>query len=98
MCRSILLTLAVLALASVAAFSANQQLGSLTVIHTFTGEDGAIPVAGLTADSAGNLYGTTQIGGTFGFGTVFQLVPTSNGKLRYTVLYDFTGGADGGNP
>jgi len=97
MCRNILLTLAVLALASVAAFSANQQ-GSLTVLHTFTGEDGAIPVAGLTADVAGNLYGTTQIGGTFGFGTVFQLARTSNGKLRYTVLYDFTGGADGGNP
>jgi uncharacterized repeat protein (TIGR03803 family) len=45
-------------------------------------------------DSVGNLYGTTGGGGTFGFGTVFKL--DTSGKE--TVLYSFTGGADGEFP
>jgi uncharacterized repeat protein (TIGR03803 family) len=45
------------------------------------------------------LYGTTQLGGTGGWGTVFQLAPNTGGKT-YTekVLYSFTGLADGANP
>jgi uncharacterized repeat protein (TIGR03803 family) len=75
--------------------------GTLNVLHSFTGNDGSHPVAGLLADAAGNLYGTTSAGGvgtscTFigGCGTVFQLTPS--GALN--VLYNFTGGSDGGNP
>ena len=49
--------------------------GNETVLHSFTGSDGAGPLAGLIMDTAGNLYGTTQGGGTFGFGTVFKLIP-----------------------
>jgi len=49
--------------------------GNFTVLHTFTGTDGAYPYAGLVADAAGNLYGTTSAGGTFGYGVVFKLAP-----------------------
>jgi uncharacterized repeat protein (TIGR03803 family) len=67
----------------------------LTVLHTFTGGfDGGSPSAGLAQDAAGNLYGTTAVGGAFGKGVVFKLDTT--GKL--TVLHAFTGGSDGGNP
>ena len=66
----------------------------LTVLHTFTGPDGGAPESALARDSQGNLYGTTTLGGTHGFGTVFELSPT--GTL--TTLYNFTGGADGAKP
>jgi uncharacterized repeat protein (TIGR03803 family) len=76
--------------------------GQLNVLHTFSGADGADPLAGVIADSSGNLYGTTSAGGTGsctyyvggGCGTVFELSPTG----KFTVLYNFTGGADGANP
>ena len=70
--------------------------GNLTVLYTFTGgNDGGYPYAGVTRDSAGNLYGTTNIGGSAGgAGVVFKLDPMGN----ETVLYNFTGGADGGYP
>src|SRR5208337_2198340 len=56
--------------------------------------DGAYPVAGLVRDGAGNLYGTTDNGGTYGNGTVFK-VDTSG---QETVLYSFNGGTDGAGP
>lgn len=49
-----------------------------TILHTFSGPDGAFPDAGLTLDSAGNLYGTTNEGGTYQFqngGVVFKITP-----------------------
>jgi uncharacterized repeat protein (TIGR03803 family) len=62
------------------------------VLYSFTGGvDGAGPWAGLVRDSAGNLYGTTNVGGAYGYGVVFKL--TANDKER--VLYSFTGGVDG---
>jgi len=75
-------------------FKVNITTGQETVLHTFTGADGAVPLAGLTWDTAGNLYGTTSMGGAYGNGTVFKL--DSLGNL--TTIYSFTGGADGGNP
>ena len=70
--------------------------GNETVLHSFAGHpaDGANPLASLTTDPAGNLYGTTYLGGAAGYGTVFKLDPLGN----ETVLYSFTGGTDGGNP
>jgi uncharacterized repeat protein (TIGR03803 family) len=69
--------------------------GLLTVIHSFTGgPDGAQPFSGVVADSLGTLYGTTYTGGVLGMGVVYKIDQT--GKL--TVLYSFTGGADGGLP
>src|ERR1022692_429078 len=58
--------------------------------------DGSYPTSHLTADSAGNLYGTTLYGG-LGYGTVFELSPRGS-DWNEAVLYAFTGGADGGNP
>ncbi|MGA2425624.1 MAG: choice-of-anchor tandem repeat GloVer-containing protein [Terriglobales bacterium] len=59
--------------------------------------DGSVP-SGLTPDAAGNLYGTTYAGGAFGPGEVFELSPNGNGSWDETVLYSFTGGADGNTP
>jgi uncharacterized repeat protein (TIGR03803 family) len=70
--------------------------GSLTLLHSFAGTpDGEDPYAGLLRDKAGNLYGTTQYGGTGGgYGTVFKL--SSKGTL--TLLHSFAGTPDGVNP
>ena len=69
--------------------------GQETVLYNFTGgADGNNPYAGVIRDSAGNLYGTTANGGTWGAGVVYKLDTAGN----ETVLYSFTGGADGRNP
>jgi len=60
--------------------------------------DGSHPQSRLTSDGQGNFYGTTETGGTFGPGTVFELSPDGSGGWNETVLYSFTGGADGGYP
>ena len=70
---------------------------SETVLHTFSGNDGIAPEGGLVRDAAGNLYGTTSRGGTSDRGTVYELSPTSGGWSE-TILYSFTGGADGASP
>ena len=67
------------------------------VIFSFEEEQGEYADTELETDSAGNIYGTTVLGGEFGGGTVFQLSRTPNG-WEHTVLYSFTGGADGGEP
>jgi uncharacterized repeat protein (TIGR03803 family) len=67
------------------------------VIFSFAEDDGEYADTDLETDSAGNIYGTTVLGGDFGSGTVFELSPTPTGWV-HTVLYSFTGGADGGEP
>jgi uncharacterized repeat protein (TIGR03803 family) len=68
-----------------------------TLLYQFTGGgDGGSPSSGLTFDAAGNLYGTTFAGGT-GSGVVYELSPSGSGWTE-TVLYTFTGGADGARP
>jgi uncharacterized repeat protein (TIGR03803 family) len=63
------------------------------VLHHFAAPlRGQDPHAGVIRDPAGNLYGTTTNGGRYGAGTVFKLDTTG----KETVLYSFTGGADGG--
>jgi uncharacterized repeat protein (TIGR03803 family) len=62
--------------------------------------DGAVPLAGVAFDKAGNLYGTTESGGTnnvHGAGVVFKLSPGANGWAE-TVLHSFHQGEDGGAP
>lgn len=61
---------------------------ALTTLHAFGGPDGALPAAGLVADAAGNLYGTTQEGGPSAYGTVFRLDASNHYAL--TVLHGFT--------
>jgi uncharacterized repeat protein (TIGR03803 family) len=59
------------------------------VLHSFGGgTDGQQPTANVIFDEAGNLYGTTSLGGAFGVGTVFELTPTAHGWTE-KVLYDF---------
>jgi uncharacterized repeat protein (TIGR03803 family) len=77
---------------------------SETVLHRFaSGRDGAAPAAGLLADAAGTLYGTTSAGGDShgcltGCGTVFTLTPNADGTYTERVLHSFTGGSDGQTP
>ena len=69
--------------------------GKETVLHSFAGgTDGQYPWAGLVRDSDGGLYGTTFYGGASNYGVVFKV----DAAGTETVLYSFTGGADGGNP
>src|SRR3954469_13247068 len=68
--------------------------GSYQVLHSFTGgTDGACPIAGVTRDTAGNLYGTASAGGDSNLGTVFEIDTSGN----QTVLHSFSG-ADGATP
>jgi uncharacterized repeat protein (TIGR03803 family) len=77
--------------------------GVETILHNFTGTDGANPFANLIMDAKGNFYGTTTAGGLLthctgfgsypGCGVVFKL-----SDERETVLHAFTGGEDGAFP
>jgi uncharacterized repeat protein (TIGR03803 family) len=71
-----------------------------TVLHTFTGADGAFPQAGLIRDAAGNLYGTTRDGGTFDAGVVFELIRCDSAPSGYDfkILHSFTGERTEGIP
>jgi uncharacterized repeat protein (TIGR03803 family) len=63
-----------------------------TVVYQFGAagpNDGAEPNGGLVFDAAGNVYGTTVKGGSFGFGTTFELSPSRDGTWQETVLYNF---------
>jgi uncharacterized repeat protein (TIGR03803 family) len=84
------------ALAAMGMAQAAPQPSVETVLHAFANAapNGGTPGAGLIEDQAGNLYGTTSTGGSAGAGEVFKVYP--GGHL--SVLYSFTGGADGGNP
>jgi uncharacterized repeat protein (TIGR03803 family) len=69
-----------------------------TTLESFTLKDGAYPAGNAVFDAAGNLYGATELGGDFNAGTVFELSPSPGGTWTYTVLYSFTGKADGYDP
>ena len=65
------------------------------------GTDGFSPRAGVIMDRRGNLYGTTQLGGNYGPGTVFKLSPpaTSGGNWSEAILWNFGGySTDGAEP
>jgi len=73
-----------------------------TILYRFPKPiNGNSPGASLVFDQAGNLYGTTALGGNTacanGCGVVFKLTPGSNGTWKYSVLHRFTG-SDGANP
>jgi uncharacterized repeat protein (TIGR03803 family) len=74
---------------------------TLTTIHAYTGgTDGGSPYAGLTLGPGGVLYGTVTVGCANGVGGVVQFTPpTGTGQpWTETILYNFTGLADGGQP
>jgi uncharacterized repeat protein (TIGR03803 family) len=69
------------------------------VIHNFgSGTDGQDPQSSLIFDGAGNLYGTTYAGGSYGLGTVFRTSPNGSGGWTTSVLHSFRGAPDGANP
>jgi uncharacterized repeat protein (TIGR03803 family) len=69
--------------------------GTETVLYSFSGgSDGAYPFSPVVRDGAGNLYGTTSMGGSANAGVVFKV--DANGTE--TVLHSFTGGQDGVTP
>jgi len=74
--------------------------GQYAITHNFTGSgnDGSTPFAGLVQGTNGNLYGTTQYGGSNGQGIVFEVSPDGS---TYTTLYSFCSKplcVDGANP
>jgi uncharacterized repeat protein (TIGR03803 family) len=81
---------------------AKNKTWSLKVLHSFTGggTDGEYPyVAVPTLDASGDIYGTTYQGGTYGYGTVYELKDTK-GKYKESLVHSFdpSGGADGYYP
>jgi hypothetical protein len=72
---------------------------TVTVLHTFSGGDGALTDGNLIVDKAGSLYGMNLEGGAAGFGNIFRLSPpVGGGAWQFTVLHTFSGGADGRAP
>jgi len=70
-----------------------------SVLHSFAdGSDGVSPYCNLIFDTAGNLYGTTFAGGTYGGGTVFELSPIPGGGWSEEILHSFGSGSDAQNP
>jgi uncharacterized repeat protein (TIGR03803 family) len=94
--------LGAIALACALMAAPSLQAQTLTVLHSFARlADGATPLAGLTMDRSGNLFGTSSEGGLAcgfrGCGTVFEMTQ-KNSVWVFTPLYAFTGFADGENP
>jgi uncharacterized repeat protein (TIGR03803 family) len=71
---------------------------SFTLLYTFPGGNGGRQPSWLVIDGAGNLYGTTFEGGSYGWGIVYELSPTTSGPWKVTLVHDFTGCQDGGYP
>jgi len=67
--------------------------GGLTysILHSFVGfaSDGGAPFGAPIVDSAGNVYGTTTLGGKGDCGVVYRLSPTAGGKYKETILHSF---------
>jgi uncharacterized repeat protein (TIGR03803 family) len=69
------------------------------ILHDFGAiHDGAFPLGPLLLDRAGNLYGTTGVGGATSNGTVYRLAQQPDGHWKETILHNFTGGANGFGP
>ncbi len=68
--------------------------GAVKAIHSFASTDGAYLIGPVVQGIDGNLYGTAYEGGSSGYGTAFKLSLKGN----FTLLYNFTCGADGGYP
>ncbi len=94
--------LAVLAIVIVclAASTPAYATGREKVLYQFYGASEQItnPQGELTADAAGNLYGTSALSGNYYNGVIYRLKPGANGKWTEEIVYAFTGGSDGAYP
>ncbi|HEY2588598.1 MAG TPA: choice-of-anchor tandem repeat GloVer-containing protein, partial [Tepidisphaeraceae bacterium] len=66
---------------------------AITTLASFDSADGEFPESGVTVDPSGNLYGTTQQGGAYAVGTLFEIARGSN---AITTLASFKGGIQSG--
>lgn len=66
-------------------------MATLNTLVAFNGTIGSDPTFGLTMDANGDLFGTTETGGTSNDGTVFELVNTGSGYSAPVTLVNFTG-------
>ena len=64
-----------------------------SILHRFNGRDGAGPYATPALDASGNIYGTAGSGGN-GFGTAYELSPSSSGWV-FNTIFNFNGFAGG---
>ena len=69
-----------------------------TTLVSFNGTNGSNPYGGLIADAAGNLFGETSTGGTYGDGTVFAIAKTSSGYASTPTTIVSFNGTDGKSP
>jgi uncharacterized repeat protein (TIGR03803 family) len=69
---------------------------TFSVLHNFHRKDGGQPLGTPFMDGANNLYGTTYLGGRYGYGTVFKLTH-SKGGWNETVVHSFSD-TDGATP
>jgi uncharacterized repeat protein (TIGR03803 family) len=91
-CRLSLFLIGVLGLIVCGVQTARSQ--TETILFSFDGPNGAWPMAGVVLDGKGNIFGTTELGGTMGEGNVFKIDPAGN----LTVLHSFGRSADGSYP
>jgi uncharacterized repeat protein (TIGR03803 family) len=88
--RKLVLRSAVVGVIVTLTFAISARAATEKILHTFTGgNDGDAPESALIFDLKGNLYGTTPAGGAYGYGTVFELSPNSDGSWTESVLYSF---------
>ena len=70
--------------------------GQITVLYNFCSQpncvDGSEPTPGVIRDEAGNLYGTTDLGGAFGTGTLFKVDTTGVETVLRSLAYSTDGG------
>jgi uncharacterized repeat protein (TIGR03803 family) len=69
-----------------------------SILHQFSGPDGATPYPGLIIDGSGNLFGATQAGGSYNAGVIYALARLPSGAFAFSLVHDFRNGADGGIP
>ncbi|MBT9096463.1 hypothetical protein KFZ76_01910 [Methylovulum psychrotolerans] len=79
--------------------AAGQTKWTLTTLIKFNNDNGGWPIAGLVRDTAGNLYGTTYLGGRYGQGTVFRVSPPQAGQTAWTLAtLAYFNGKNGSSP
>jgi len=67
----------------------------MTILYNFDQQpDGMAPYGNVVLDTKGNIYGTAPGGGAYGYGVLFEITAAG----QYSILYNFTGGADGWTP